>query len=828
MSVDEIFGLAAQTTRYYNHLYGTGRFKNGRAVVLKSTAFNEPIYCQSGADASRAVSEISGDVYAMVSITNCRDPHGRGTVADVVALPGLWAEIDVDPSGVKRTANGKETKVPSSSEEAIRILSTLPIPPTMLVGSGGLLRGVHAYWAFSEPWYFETLSEAEALEHGWYRTVAKVFADHGYRLDSVFDLVRVLRPAGTVNSKYGEPVEILAEHEVRYNPSDFAEYAEAPRRSGLSAGAQDFEYRDIEITGDIRKKLDDTTRLGKLWREEASVSPKDKSQSGWDFELAKSLFQAGIVDQDMHRAILMEYRETHCDDPRKMAKGANPAYAKSTYTKARQWHSDTFANRGTPDEDFAAISNGPWDDPRRIIEMLEPKLSTLKYYFQKYYIWDGTSYRSISKDDVFSEAWSACEEAAYRENVRAQEIADASEKPARLVKVSKSMSDNVMAGLMAAKKVTDTGSLPVWANGRGPCPVERILPVQNGILDVHTRTLYSPTPNYLGIGTSSTIYNPDAQCPMWLDWLDKVFSGDEESIRLVQEWTAYLLTGRTDLEKMMLLIGASRGGKGTLSRVWKKLVGPTRTVTPRLSELGQQFGLETMMYSSLALIGDVRVNAHKGTAEIMETLLGWVGRDGQNIQRKNRETIPDAFPSARFVIAANELPNLREESTAFLARVVLLRFTKSHRGKEDITLEGRLHSELPGILNWGLDGIAKLNSNPLGHFTMPKRSEPLLRAVDESTGTIRCFVEDCLEETPGKFAVKDEVYKVYLAWCAENQSHAVGKAHFGRKLFAAIDELDDCRKTIPGYPGQVWCYRRLSIKKTADDINARGDFDTIE
>jgi phage/plasmid-associated DNA primase len=41
---------------------------------------------------------------------------------------------------------------------------------------------------------------------------------------------------------------------------------------------------------------------------------------------------------------------------------------------------------------------------------------------------------------------------------------------------------------------------------------------------------------------------------------------EAEEIGTLQEWFGYILSGRTDLQKILLLIGPRRSGKGTTSR----------------------------------------------------------------------------------------------------------------------------------------------------------------------------------------------------------------------------------------------------------------------
>ena len=69
-------------------------------------------------------------------------------------------------------------------------------------------------------------------------------------------------------------------------------------------------------------------------------------------------------------------------------------------------------------------------------------------------------------------------------------------------------------------------------------------------------------------------FDADADYPRWRQFLTEVFGDDIESVELLQDWFYYVLTGRTDLHKMLLWVGPKRGGKGTVARVLKALIGP--------------------------------------------------------------------------------------------------------------------------------------------------------------------------------------------------------------------------------------------------------------
>ena len=72
-------------------------------------------------------------------------------------------------------------------------------------------------------------------------------------------------------------------------------------------------------------------------------------------------------------------------------------------------------------------------------------------------------------------------------------------------------------------------------------------------------------------------YDGDALDPeRWDAFLAELWGEDVEQVRALQEWFGYVISGRTDEQKIMLLCGPTRGGKGAIARVLTALVG-TRT-----------------------------------------------------------------------------------------------------------------------------------------------------------------------------------------------------------------------------------------------------------
>ena len=96
----------------------------------------------------------------------------------------------------------------------------------------------------------------------------------------------------------------------------------------------------------------------------------------------------------------------------------------------------------------------------------------------------------------------------------------------------------------------------------------------------------------------------------WLAFLRTLWGNDVELINCLQEMFGYLVSGDTCQQKMFLLVGPKRGGKGTIGRVLTRLLGRHNVAGPTLSTLGTNFGLQDLIANrsrSFRMPGSVQV-----------------------------------------------------------------------------------------------------------------------------------------------------------------------------------------------------------------------------
>jgi len=292
----------------------------------------------------------------------------------------------------------------------------------------------------------------------------------------------------------------------------------------------------------------------------------------------------------------------------------------------------------------------------------------------------------------------------------------------------------------------------------------------------------------------------------WLQFLETLWPEDDQSPRTLQEWFGYSLTPDTRRQKILLLIGPRRSGKGTIGRVLRALVGPANVAGPTLASLGGNFGLWPLIGKSLAIISDARLSGRADQAAVVERLLNISGEDALTIDRKNLEPVTCQLPT-RLMLLGNELPRLGDASAALSSRFVILRLTESWLGREDHDLTDRLLSELGGILWWAIEGWHRLRER--GRFVQPESGAELAEELEALTSPIGAFVRDRCGVGPRFQAAVSDLYDAWKGWCEKAGRKPGNIQSFGRDLRASVPTIRLRRQREDG--GQVRTYDGIGL-----------------
>jgi putative DNA primase/helicase len=136
-------------------------------------------------------------------------------------------------------------------------------------------------------------------------------------------------------------------------------------------------------------------------------------------------------------------------------------------------------------------------------------------------------------------------------------------------------------------------------------------------------------------------------------------------------------------------------------------------------------------------------------------------------------------PTWKIWLATNYKPVVRGTDPAIWSRIKLVPFDVSFEGREDKTLKTALLAELPGILNWAVEGCLRWQEDGLQLPASVMNATAEYRA--DSDQTRRFITEVCIE---GEYAsgMARNLYAAYRKWATDAGEEPVSETAFGRRL----------------------------------------------
>jgi len=371
---------------------------------------------------------------------------------------------------------------------------------------------------------------------------------------------------------------------------------------------------------------------------------------------------------------------------------------------------------------------------------------------------------------------------------------------------------NILDCLRSLCIVSDRFDMPSWRCRKPPFPAAECLVTKNGVIHLPTMELRESDPDLLTVNAVDFNFDPTADCPEWIHFLSTIWSDDPECIDVLQDIFGYLLLPDTSQQKIFLMVGPKRSGKGTIGRIIRELIGRNNVCAPTLGRLAGEFGLQPLLCKTAAIVGDARLSGRNDASAIAEALLSISGEDPQTVNRKHLPQI-DTQLSTRFLLLTNELPRFNDASATLPSRFIILKFTKSFFGREDHSLTDKLKAELPGILNWSIEGYKRLNDR--GFFIQPASADEAIEEMEELSSPITAFLRDCCDVEPGAQTLVEDVWAAWRRWSARTGRKEGTKQTFGRDLRAAAPGVQV--KQTRAFGGRVRIYEGLRITNPEDD-----------
>jgi len=255
-------------------------------------------------------------------------------------------------------------------------------------------------------------------------------------------------------------------------------------------------------------------------------------------------------------------------------------------------------------------------------------------------------------------------------------------------------------------------------------------------------------------------YDPLADEPRrFLKWVNDLLH--EEDVPGFQEICGYLLLPTTQAQKSFFLLGTGGEGKSIWGWILNVMFG-NAFVSCKIPNLSEKFSLATLENKLVGFDDDLNHEALK-TTDLFKTVVS----NKTVIMAERKYADPFEFhPFVRLCACGNfALSALHDTSDGFFRRLYPIRVKNKPADRKDITdFEEPMKDELPGILNWFLEGLKRLIDNEY-HFTISERSKSLLTDIKDDANSIPLFIENMLVFGDKYKVTSTDLVKAYRNYC---------------------------------------------------------------
>jgi putative DNA primase/helicase len=339
-----------------------------------------------------------------------------------------------------------------------------------------------------------------------------------------------------------------------------------------------------------------------------------------------------------------------------------------------------------------------------------------------------------------------------------------------------------------------------------------LLNVQNGTIDLHTRTLRPHNPDDLITRVCKASYCPDVATPLWNDTLNRFQTSD--NIAFLQRSLGLACSGLTDKAFWFFYGASGDNGKSTITATVATVLGDysarisLEVLTSKRRGPGEEDQLASLAGARMVVGNEVAATA------LNATLIKDLSGEMDSIKTKFMGQSTFEFrPKFKLFLYGNKKPELDATDPALWNRVNCVPFERSIPKSEQIkNFSAKLAAEYDGILTWLVDGFAAYQHEGLNP---PAAVTEATNDYRNEMDTLGQFIAACCVVNPKAQQLVSELREAYEKY---SDSKASPKT-FGRELKA--------RGFVEGQDGKGRrTYRGIGLLQLPDRLVTEGTEDT--
>jgi len=323
------------------------------------------------------------------------------------------------------------------------------------------------------------------------------------------------------------------------------------------------------------------------------------------------------------------------------------------------------------------------------------------------------------------------------------------------------------------------------------------IPLKNGVL--WRGTEYKLLPHSLAFGYTYRLpvkYNPEAEHPKIEKFISEIVS--KENRQILYEIPASCLLQNPNYHYAYILVGTGSNGKSTYLKLIEKFLGKENISGVSLQELCEDRFKAAQLVGKLA---NIHADLPKYPLKYSGKFKILTGGDRLTVERKYKD--PFEFTNtARLIFAANELPEVTDQSYAFWRRWIVVEFPNKFSQNPSLLEELTTEEELSGLLNSVLLALTRIEIR--GQLTKTETVDKIMETWMKRANSVFAFVKDCIEVEVNSYETKDDVYECYVRYCESNDLRVFSKNIFGQELQKHVPGVKSSQKRLRGQIVRVW------------------------
>ncbi|PEF32935.1 DNA primase family protein [Bacillus wiedmannii] len=293
-----------------------------------------------------------------------------------------------------------------------------------------------------------------------------------------------------------------------------------------------------------------------------------------------------------------------------------------------------------------------------------------------------------------------------------------------------------------------------------------LIPVQNGVFNLKTKTLEPFTADYVFTTKITTPYIENPVNPVldgWdvVSWIQSISCGDGEIEKLLWQVMNDALNGNYSRRKSIFLIGEGNNGKGTFQELIMNLIGIKNIATLKVNEFDERFRLSVLEGKTAVIGDDVPANVYIDDSSNFNSV---VTGDMVSVEFKNRPIYNTVFRCS-VIQSTNGMPKFKNKTNGTIRRIVIVPFKADFNGMAENFKIKDEYIKNEKVLQFVLYKAINMDFEK---FDIPKVSLQELEVFKQDNDPVLDFKLSIFDEWGIQEVPKYIVYGFYKKFCMDN------------------------------------------------------------